>query len=86
MPRSKTPGLPKSARGGQRICPLCWEVPNKKDATTNGYHIECAKIVSEMFMDARHYKTGRLYELLYPDRVQPRSQSAGHPEDGGPAS
>jgi hypothetical protein len=47
-------------------------VPAKDDCTQNGYHIWCAKEVSEMFMDAQHFKTGKLAALLYPDLVQPR--------------
>ena len=72
MPRSKTPGLDRTARGGRRVCPLCWKVPAKEDATSNGYHIWCAKEVAEMLMDAQHYKTGKLWEMLYAMQQQAR--------------
>lgn len=72
MPRSKHPGLPKAQTGGKSVCPLCWKRPHKSDRTLNGYHISCAQEVVSMVLDAQHYQSGKLWELLYAKQQQGR--------------
>lgn len=68
MAKSRTPGLPKAITGGRKVCPLCWHPADKRDATLNGYHLECATRASEIIIDAMHSREGLVYQEAYSKR------------------
>ncbi len=87
MPRSRTPGLPDAITGGKKICPLCWHPADKRDATINGYHIECSHRAAEIITDALHSSRGLVYIEWYkkrwPGRPIPNLPPGANPEPEG---